>query len=855
MMKYPINCIRLKWHFWAILIALSIILIACRTENTRESSPQPVTITFAGRMADRAYYESLIQKFQEQNPHIIVQYISLEEVLGEQVFSAEMQQLASLADVVLFDGRLPNEASSYFLDLESFIKADITFSPEDFWPGLLTGCQNGGSLVGVPIGVSANLIFFDGNAFMTAGLPYPQPGWTWMDFQQAVQQLAQETDNRKQYGFVMGNDPIFLFGPLVSDLFENEANLDALSLDSNLGWYSDLVHSDAIRHTTIEEREILINGRQAAMWTGSHFELKRLRNAIGNQVSILPFPVVLNSSPFRTTPLRPTCALISAGTQNPETAWSWIHFLTRQIPSDIRQDIPVRASIADASGYWTEWDEDSEETLRFALHHGWYGNYTAPLLTTVAGIFDQVLNSEISFSETLPAAVEVPPTQAPPAVDSTSVPVVVATPRATSTPVAVNVAPGETIVVEYYADLTEHHSREAIEALAKEFNEAQDRIFVKLFTDRPEFQDSYGIVEMAETYDCFVWGGPAIAFPQAIDRFYNLETLWVVEEASLRSDFYLSLLEQNRIMGELRALPVASHPFVIYYNVRHFDNYLLDHPTSDWTVDDFWELAAAGTREDAQMYGFVPNIWSTMDLLLFTPQSPSLYDINMPVLNATFDNSEVMQSLSWLDSMVDAGIMFPKDQTTPAQIQQQGGIIARGQAAMWVGLAGTNHGSLEVGVAPLPVTSAPLPIASSASAYISKRASNPIGCWEWLKFLSAHPNSFRGIPARKSILESPEWINIVGEETAAAYRTTLTRPVRSEPTLDDPNLYVPFPFFVWWEQLLQTVFAGAEPAEVLRNIQIKADRYSQCITAITTRSFDAVNNCAKQADPNFSPDF
>lgn len=819
------------------------------------SVQQQSTITFAGHSIDRSSYESLIQEFHEQYPNIVVQYVALEEMLGEGTASATMRQLASLADVVLLDGSPSTDANSYFLNLESFLAADTNFSPGELWPGLLSGCQVGNSQTGIPISVDASLIFFDSAIFATGGLPQPQPGWNWTDFQQAAQQLTQGTGAQKRYGFANNGSPIALLGPLVQQQTEVQTNLNVEQLDSQVGWYIDLVNSDVIfAGEPGTNRDVLLAQGKAAMWLGSSFELDRMREEVNDAVSVLPFPTSVNGDVENTTPLRPTCGMVSAGSRNPEAAWAWLHFLTRQTPQTARGSIPVRPSVADETGYWANWDEETVATLKFALANGWYGDFSSPMLTAVAESINQALASGRPLSEVLPATIALPSTVEPAVTDDT--PVVVATPRATSTPVTVNVPDGELIVVEYYADLTVHHSQEAVEALASEFNEAQNRIQVQLFTNRPEFQGEYGIGEMAGAYDCFVWGGPATAYPQTIDRFYSLEALWAAEDTALRDDFYSGLMEQNRVAGELYGLPVASQPYVVYYNADRFDELGLERPSPDWTVNDFWTLATASTGEEgSQIYGFVPNIWSSTDLLLLAPQSPTLYNMDTAPPTVTFDDPDTIQALVWLDNMVDAGIMFPKEQTTQAQFQLQSSLINNGQAAMWIGLAGDNQYSFDVGIAPIPLTTAPLPSAGSVSAYISKRANTPTGCWEWLKFLSAHPDAFQGIPTRESILDSSEWIAVVSEERSATYQATLSRPVRTEPALDEPNLYVPFPFYVWWEEALQTTFAGGDPSTELSDIQVRAETYLQCIMAVETRDFDAVSNCAKQADPDFSPDF
>lgn len=188
------------------------------------------------------------------------------------------------------------------------------------------------------------------------------------------------------------------------------------------------------------------------------------------------------------------------------------------------------------------------------------------------------------------------------------------------------------------------------------------------------------------------------------------------------------------------------------------------------------------------------------------------------------------------------------------QIQQQSGLIVREEAAMWTALADTGGYDFATGVAPFPQTTLPQRPSQSPdlmSLYISRRAANPLGCWEWFKFLSAQPDAFPGLPIRRSVSESQGWEASVGNETAAAYRESLSRPTQPLPDLEDPYFGTAYPYTLWWSDALQEVFTGSSPTAVLEEMQRRADSYRACISRAPSLSSEEATACALEADPGF----
>jgi multiple sugar transport system substrate-binding protein len=80
------------------------------------------------------------------------------------------------------------------------------------------------------------------------------------------------------------------------------------------------------------------------------------------------------------------------------------------------------------------------------------------------------------------------------------------------------------------------------------------------------------------------------------------------------NDYFPSILSTATFDGEVYGLPWIAAPVVTYYNMNMFDAANLEYPSSDWTWDDFMEMARTLTQDtdgDGQtdQWGFISNGW------------------------------------------------------------------------------------------------------------------------------------------------------------------------------------------------------------------------------------------------------
>jgi ABC-type glycerol-3-phosphate transport system substrate-binding protein len=698
-------------HPIPIILLFSLLLFACRSQdNGPAASDATTTITLAAPAGFQTVYEQIIQQFQEDQPRIQVQFVPLS---GPQA-GLSLREQATLANIVLLEGQPPTtDAAAAFLDLTPLMAADSTFDAADFWPGLLDACRAAGVQVGLPFRANASLIFFDKAAFDAAGLPHPEPGWTWEDFQQAAQTLAmREGEETARYGFVDGGNPLGLLAPLVDNIIRQSGDtLDGRRITAELAWYVSLANENVI----LSESGSPPHERQAAMWVSSQFGLPAARTALGDDLGVVAFPAATGAS--QSNPVTAGCALISAGTSHSQAAWTFAHYLSQQalFATGVYPAAPARPSIAQSSGYWEGMEAAMTTTLRAALENGWYRRAEMSELTTVGDALTQALAGETTLAQSLPGKVEIQPTALPPTLDSDSV--AVATPRVTPT------LDPDVIIIEY--DARSHDDREAVILLAEAFTESQDRIRVNATTRQPFLgRSSASAIDYAEEYDCFMTTIRATYLAEQFgdaffDAFYSLTPLFDAEDATFQNDFALmsQYMEINTVNGQLYALPVTVSPMVIRYNADLLAARDIAPPNADWTVEDFWTLAQVAGSGSA--YGLVAAVGISPDeLLTFVPGADFYFDLDTSPMRPKFTDPAVIGASEFLGQMAEDGVLYPYTQWASGRTWQQDlqimsqaqGIINSGRAAIWGHQVGTMAGSsnpVRYGVVPYPQRTLP----------------------------------------------------------------------------------------------------------------------------------------------------
>jgi multiple sugar transport system substrate-binding protein len=319
-------------------------------------------------------YEGLYQviaAFEAENPDVKIHYLPISATgTDEASYQAGMADAAAKSDVFCAMPGLTELQRGIVADLAPFIAADASFRPDDFYSGALRPVAENGAILSVPTYLLPSFISYDPQAFDAAGLPYPQPGWTWDDFLTAAVKLTQrEGENVGRWGFYEVGGAVFTGRLHAGWSADAQTPPDYAEMERILRWY-DVMYVSA-RGSTVPPAldvapgepisamplERLLKAGKAAMWDdgGANF----MRGA-GAQQAAYPEP---NQGAFfgRTGEL-----VMSGRTQHPDLAWRWISYLSQHLPDE---KIPARRSLAENASFWNSLDESSKAAYRYTLDH------------------------------------------------------------------------------------------------------------------------------------------------------------------------------------------------------------------------------------------------------------------------------------------------------------------------------------------------------------------------------------------------------------------------------------------------------------------------------------------------------
>jgi multiple sugar transport system substrate-binding protein len=873
---------QMKRKLLFVMMGLVLLLTAC---GKKEKSPMPisvpetpyvgdkrVTITFACHDSRLSDYEKLSNQFETINPTIRVKLISIDKVLesvGEIEGGSEgaTRRVMSIADTASWYVTPLETNQDLIHDLTSFIETDSTFQADDFYPGLLEAFQWGGGTWGLPSGAVLTLFFFDKDAFDEVNEPYPTPSWSWDDFVAKAKALTkQEKDKVTRYGYV----PVWDLALLTSYLADHDAPLEdwttvpptpllnSPALARGVQWYLNLVQMHQVspyplRQEGPSQSMTFIEEKRAAMWTEPAVNYQSRSQSFN--LGVAPFP---SDSEGDTTPLLIYGHVMSAGTAHPDEAWRWLHFLSRQEPVGWSSaSVPARRSVATASGFWVELDQEAADVYHYALNHAFLQNtvIASVALQFLERAIDAVLMGEKNVENALAEAQEAALASQIERASAVGIEVpVVASP-------VPNWGAGDEEIASItfiggFGDLSIHRE------LAQVFHKNHPNIIVQVQPE-PYEEDWIDLSKLAAASDCFYW----MSGVEAEDTAYvlNLNPFLSAEPDFPQDDFYPVFWDRCRWQGDLWCLPFDVQVGVIRYNKDLFDAAEVAYPQTGWTLDDFLSKTGALTQGEGvdKQYGFSSYISEGAGLsFALGLQGGSLWDFDSSPPSPQFNDPAVIEAVQWYVDLarvygvrpfVRLGLPF-EEFSEESQIVTR--LVETGKVAMWIEFVGlpqvTSPTTVSLGMVPFPQENGRSASFTTGNVlFISAQAEHPQACWEWIKFLSSHLESVRGIPARRSLAESATFRQKVGDEAATIYLYALEQ---SDNSASQAVRQYPWVWRArhWFNQAYDAVLDGADASLVLGEAQHKAEQYILCLETKQDLAPEARElACAQEVDPSY----
>jgi len=356
------------------------------------------------------------------------------------------------------------------------------------------------------------------------------------------------------------------------------------------------------------------------------------------------------------------------------------------------------------------------------------------------------------------------------------------------------------------------------QSLAQEFNASHPYITVELLDD-------------ADDADVFI--NSPFALSGLRDEVLSLDPFIEQDESFDRSDFYPGTVELFTREGETWAVPASVNVMVTYFNQDLFDQYNVPYPEAGWTLDDFLNRALALRDPEASVFGYAP-IDPFLEALLFIYQHGGWIfdDLRNPTRTA-FDDPLTVEALEWYVGLTNEHNVAPtQDQLYDKEFGQtmESGVYL-GKVGMWIEWLSARGGGggvesrwpgewkMRWGMAPLPRDAQQAALAFANGYFMSSQTPYPDACWQWIAFLSGQiPRS--AVPARRSLVESTAYEQLVGREVASVVRASMEDAALLSPRMVEFDQALGI-----FGQALNRIISGrSTPEEAMTQAQREAER-------------------------------
>jgi ABC-type glycerol-3-phosphate transport system substrate-binding protein len=816
------------------------------------------TLTLAIPDGAAEHYRALAAAFMEEHEGITVQVESLSRLTGNS--SNPARALAQSADLFPSGYAFAGDWQSLTLDLTPFA-AGAAFDAGDFPAGLLYAPD--GTIRHLPQEYTIYVVAYNKALFDNAGLSYPTPEWTWEEFLLLAMQLTQRYgDFTAQYGWADGLAGHVLVGAgLARPLLDYTASPPAPRLTEEavvaaVNRYLDLYGENGVAPmprsavSAYSEAQNLIREQRVAMWLAPHSSLADHGQL---DVGILPLPLVDGQDERRLYVFSRGFA-VSAATQQPQAAWQFLEYLSRQ-PGLDENAAPARASVRQARNFWQGAEPQVAELVEKELVNA-FELIEAPVRLALTQAVATVLLEEGALPETL-AREQVALQQRF---------------SGEATPLEFVTAPAIPAAgrILFIAEKNVEHFR----LLARAFEEENPGLVVEVEPPSWTFFFGTGFRSLDRTRggqaDCFTYG-PLQTEAEAA-RVLQLDALLELDTNISRDDFYTVALNAFMHDGALVALPYYFGSPLIGYDTSLFDAVGVPYPEVGWTIGDFLETAVALTSGEGSQkrYGFVPSISDYYDGWLFLHAfGVDLLDHSVEPPSVKLNTEQVAEVLRWYVALSQTyGVKpvyhtnlydFAAARTIMGHHAERDSLFAARRGAMWWddgtevwGPRQTVTGGIEerqyttFPIVPQAEAMVPMQV---TGLYISAHTEQRQACWQWLAFLLEHDPGV-SVPARRSVAQSeafglragpaaavmlhnvelmserqltypPEWMDLAGW-----YSIALTRALEAEMTVEEVLAVTQSEFELYRDCVIEReLFAPANMRQRLVECAVPASPY------------------------------
>lgn len=751
-------------------------------------------------------FQSIVDEFMAQNPSIHVELVtfggfspSFGDPSDLDSYLENVQEYVSTADVLLLDSNTLSPgllSAGYFLDLSPIALSDSALNLNDFYPAMANAFQLEGGLWALPVAGQVTLMFYDPAAFDDAGLSYPTEDWTITDLDYAIRNLSRFDANGQLLDAGLQN--------LGSNI---GAIITSLARDSLIDYTADGVSPrfDEAGIDSIVEMwaKLMQEGYFAQAFFSSDAETSPsmiigptfIGRAFGDDVN----PLVPMLLPGGQAPVTVSGFGVSAGTQYPEAAYQLVKFLSNDpLTSTLFiGSYPARQSLKDVevssdTGFvFAAGGEESPElasTIERALQNpipaeeALYASY----LETALEKINEGVDTQTALQEAEDAVLS-----SIQLIQDAGEEIIINIPVYNSRP---QLAEGE-IELKFGATafISPFPNKEDWEQMAQEFAAQDPEVgHIALDTSFPTATE-----EMAEKFDCFILPYNVVQSTD-LSNLRSLDPLLDSDVNFSRDDVVGNALEQVTRNGQVWGYPISIEPKAMRINPTVFQNAGLSVPQGSWTVADFEDALRAledmvGDDAVYQPAGFGNS--HLLNLIASYGGIPVDYRTNPPTID--FTNPDTVNAIRQVLDLAKEGLISYQTLTpsgggfaiamrtgegeeNPIAIYDEtvNGLGFGGGGGMMI----VQGGNVDVRETTSNAEAAPdilvtFPTGAEYNglsydmsvAYISANTTYTDPCYRFISYLAEHTDLIVSMPARRSVLNSPELATDQGADVVDFY--------------------------------------------------------------------------------------
>lgn len=852
-------------HTRIVRAALSVVLllnIVLSVSLTR-AVDSPIILQLA--LSDFAANDrsgSFLRDFEASHPNVKVRLVDADLVANVQPPSSgvvrhleALQQYASSADVLFANFEVLTTESTragLFLDLAPLIKADNTFSADDFYPAAWASFQWDGAIWALPTSEQLIMLNYDPAAFDRAGLTYPDEHWTLTELVKAVQTLAQKDSK----------------GRITSP------GMDVMPYH-NGSFFRSLVEGDLVSGDTTPEQPLFTQSgveNLLTVWAKLVADGYIGRDLDKAPLSITPLYAAIRPNDTRRLALLPggragistQAFAVSAGTRYPDLAYELAKFLTIRTEIANQFDfIAARKSLrngprADTPFHFKpELDSLIDKGIANGLPVASYRYFDYFALALQKVVTDKRDAGLVLAQMQQEAASNVRTAEA----RKGSIAIVILVPE-------VPVLPPGKITLRF--DLGSFSSplpnRQLWQTVIRDFVSTDPAVGnIEFTTNFDDLQTS------TQSYDCFYRPHNAVTGAK-LDKLLSLDSLMAADPAFDKSDFPGNILTQLQVEHKTWGYPLTIDPGLLIYNSEEFRQAGVSFPVDGWTVDQFVDtlkllkkardggsstkpIFVGSNNGSAHLlmliaaYGGVPLDYRT-DPTTVNFTAPATVQAIQQVLDLARQGYIKYEAIGTLKGITVFWPPFATLFTTESALLKD---FLRGSFRAVLFPRGTTYSVVGYNV---------------GAAYISAAAQNPEACYRWLTTVARHPELFDAQPARRSMLNDAKFTATQPADAIRLYHQ-IDALLQVPETIAFPSMYDNFSptddlMEHWLDQAFDAyVLQNADLAAALADAEAYTRGFQACLADLPPAdrgSSDAMQSyskqmltCAAKIDPRLKP--